>query len=124
MNLLAEKCCQYHSDRYSNVQSIIDYLEIEIGKPSDARVQAQTWSEYKKANTMEYLVYATSNGLSNFVSAGYGGRITDTNILEHSGFLKNLPNNCQVMADRGFKSIASLLARKNCELIRPLSDCT
>lgn len=37
--------------RYTNVISIIDCLEIEIEKPSDAVHQSLTWSQYKKCNT-------------------------------------------------------------------------
>lgn len=40
---------------YSNVQSIIDCLEIEIEKPSNAIHQSLTWSEYKNVNTLKYL---------------------------------------------------------------------
>ena len=32
-----------------------------------------------------------------------------------------LPENCRVLADRGFKQIDDLLSQKNCELIRPLT---
>lgn len=42
-------------------------------------------------------------------------------IIEESGYLEKLPNNCTVMADRGFKGISTLLKNKNCELIRPPS---
>ncbi|XP_018575951.1 uncharacterized protein LOC108914593 [Anoplophora glabripennis] len=107
--------------RYSNVQSIIDCLEIQIEKPSDPVKQALTWSEYKKCNTLKYLISSTPDGFINFISKGYGGRISDSLLVEDSGYLQILKAGCGVMADRGFKDIAKLLHERNCHLIRPPS---
>lgn len=107
--------------RYSNVVSIIDCFEIQIEKPSDPIMQALTWSEYKKCNTLKYLVSSTPDGLVNFISSGFGGRTTDVVLFEKCGFLNMLPKNCDVMADRGFKHIAKLINDKECTLIRPPS---
>lgn len=106
---------------FSKVQSIIDCLEIEIQKPSSAKQQALTWSEYKKCNTVKYLISTTPDGLINFVSKGYGGRTSDAVIFENSGFLNKLPESSAVMADRGFKKIESFLNKKKCSLVRPPS---
>lgn len=107
--------------RYKNVYCIIDCLEIEIQKSSDPQHQSATWSEYKKCNTAKYLVACTPQGLINFISTGYGGRITDAKIIEISGFLNHLVPGMQIMADRGFKSVDSLLLKKGCTLVRPPS---
>lgn len=107
--------------RYSNVFCIIDCLEIEIEKPSDSVKQSLTWSDYKKCNTLKYLISCTPDGIINFISTGFGGRASDAIIVEHSGFLNILPQNVAVMADRGFKNIAHLLSSKNCILVRPPS---
>lgn len=110
--------------RYSNVKSIIDCLEIQIEKPTEAAKQALTWSEYKSCNTMKYLISITPDGLINFISEGYGGRASDSIIFEDCGFLNLLPKNSAVMADRGFKNVAHLLQQKECTLIRPPSVST
>uniref|UniRef100_A0A8D8W757 DDE Tnp4 domain-containing protein n=1 Tax=Cacopsylla melanoneura TaxID=428564 RepID=A0A8D8W757_9HEMI len=107
--------------RYKNVYCIIDCLETEIQKPSDPVYQSATWSEYKKCNTVKYLVACTPQGFINFVSSGYGGRISDAKIIEKSGFLNNLKPGMQIMADRGFKSVDSLFLKKGCTLVRPPS---
>lgn len=107
--------------RFSGVESIIDCLEIEIARPSDALRQAMTWSQYKGCNTLKYLISATPNGTINFISGGYGGRITDNEICKVSGYFDCLPKGALVMADRGFKHIDSLLHSKGCKLIRPPS---
>ena len=107
--------------RYSDVQCIIDAFEIQIEKPSDPLIQALTWSDYKKANTIKYLISITPDGLVNFVSEGFGGRISDLELVLASGFLDKLKQGMRVMADRGFKHIESLLISKGCELVRPPS---
>lgn len=106
---------------FSKVQSIIDCLEIEIQKPSSAKQQALTWSDYKKCNTVKYLISTTPDGLINFISKGYGGRTSDAVIFQNCGYLEVLPENCAVMADRGFKKIETFLNKKNCNLVRPPS---
>lgn len=106
---------------FYNVQSIIDCLEIEIQKPSSAVQQSLTWSEYKKCNTIKYLVSSTPDGFINFVSTGYGGRTSDVALFEDCGYLSILPENSVVMADRGFKQIEIFLSKKKCTLVRPPS---
>uniref|UniRef100_A0A1Y1LPI4 DDE Tnp4 domain-containing protein n=1 Tax=Photinus pyralis TaxID=7054 RepID=A0A1Y1LPI4_PHOPY len=76
---------------YSNVQSIIDCLEIQIQKPTEPVKQALTWSDYKKCNTLKYLISCTPDGFINFVSKGYGGRISDSLLVEESGYFDVLP---------------------------------
>ncbi|KAF9411551.1 hypothetical protein HW555_009699 [Spodoptera exigua] len=107
--------------RYGNVVSIIDCLEIQIEKPSNAVHQSLTWSQYKKCNTLKYLISCTPDGLINFISDGYGGRATDVMIVQDSSYLQALPPNKAVMADRGFKDLSCLLEAKRCTLIRPPS---
>lgn len=107
--------------RYAKVESIIDCFEVEIEKPSNPLSQALTWSEYKKCNTLKYLVSCTPDGLVNFVSKGYGGRTSDAAIVEQCGYLEVLPSGVSVMADRGFKHIDGLLLKKGCQLVRPPS---
>lgn len=107
--------------RYQNVETIIDCFEIEIETPVDPLKQALTWSQYKKCNTIKYLISCTPHGQTNFVSQGFGGRATDQVILQNSEYLNVLPDNVEVMADRGLKQIESLLHVKNCKLVRPPS---
>lgn len=106
---------------FKEVTSIIDCFEIQIQKPSNAVYQSHTWSQYKQCNTIKYLVSSTPDGLVNFISEGFGGRISDVEIVKHSGYLDVLPANSVIMADRGFKSIETILEAKNCRLIRPPS---
>ncbi|CAH0721279.1 unnamed protein product, partial [Brenthis ino] len=100
--------------RCSNVVSIIDCLEIQIEKPTNAVNQSQ----YEKCNTMKYLISCTPDGLVNFVSVGYSGEATDIMLIEESGFLERLPPNTAVLVDRGFNGISHLLQKKDCTVKR------
>ena len=83
------------------VTSIIDCFELFIEKPSDLLAKSCTWSQYKHYNTAKYLISITPQGIISFISNGWGGRVSDKHIVEHSGYLSNLlPGD--VLADRGF----------------------
>ncbi|CAH0721280.1 unnamed protein product, partial [Brenthis ino] len=111
---ISENLPTYFRARHSNVVSIIDFLEIQIEKPTNAVNQSQ----YEKRNTLKYLISCTPDGLINFVSVGYSGGATSIMIVEKSGFLESLPPKTAVMADRSFKDISYLLRKKDCTLKR------
>lgn len=110
--------------KYNKVSCIIDCLEIEVQKPSKALNQALSWSDYKKANTIKYLISCTPNGLVNYISPGFGGRITDTCLVESCDFVKCLQPGMCVMADRGFKHVELHLRKEGALLVRPPSVVT
>lgn len=110
--------------RFKNVQSIIDCFEIQIDKPINATYQKQSWSSYKHCNTIKVLISITPNGYINFISNAYAGRISDTKLVRVSGYTEKLPQNCTIMADRGFKHIEEMLVEKNVTLLRPPSVMT
>ena len=49
-------------ENFSNVYIIIDAFEIQINKPSHPDHQALSWSDYKKCNTLKYLIAITCDG--------------------------------------------------------------
>ncbi|XP_063897403.1 uncharacterized protein LOC126055636 [Helicoverpa armigera] len=106
--------------KYYNVSCIIDCLE-KVQKPSKSVNQALTWSEYKKANTIKYLISCTPNGLVNYISQGFGCRTTDTCLVESCDFVNTLEKGMVVMADRGFKHIEQFLLKSVVQLVRPPS---
>lgn len=103
--------------------SIIDGFEIQIENPTCPLKQSAIWSEYKKCNTLKYLISSTPDGFISFVSIAFGGRISDTKLTEHCGFLDKVPADYSVIADRGFKKIEKLFnkKKKNYSLVRPPS---
>ena len=84
------------------VTSIIDCFELFIEKPSNLLAKSCTWSQYKHYNTAKYLISIAPQGLISFISNGYGGRVSDKQIVETSGYLLNLSPGDVILADRGF----------------------
>lgn len=74
--------------------------------------QALTWSEYKKANTLKYLILSTPDGFINFVSKGNEGRISDSLLVQEYGYLTVLPKNVSVMAERRLKILENTFMKK------------
>ena len=81
---------------------IIDCFEIYIECPTSLTARAQTWLNYKKHNTVKFLIGITPQGSVSFISKGWGGRVSDVHLMEHNGLLKNLLPGDVILADRGF----------------------
>ena len=88
---------------------IIDCTEIFIERSKSLDVQASTWSDYKKHNTIKVLVAISPHGYIMYLSDSYGGRTSDQYICSNSGFYKLLDPGDEVMADRGFQIKEDLL---------------
>lgn len=99
----------YLRAKYPKLRVIIDCSETPVERPHDLKLQAATWSEYKKSNTLKYLVGITPRGMISFISRAWGGRATDRYITQESGFLRLLERDDTVMADRGFPIQQDLL---------------
>ncbi|KAJ8685670.1 hypothetical protein QAD02_021463 [Eretmocerus hayati] len=108
-------------NKFRKVQSIIDCFEIQIEKPSNSIHQAASWSDYKQCNSAKYGISCTASCLINFISEGYGGRTSDTHLIENSGYLDKLPAHCEILADRGFKRLSTLVQLRRCKLVCPAS---
>lgn len=104
--------------KFKNCTCVIDCTEIFIERPFNLNARAQTWSNYKHTNTIKYLVGITPSGAVSFLSPGWGGRTTDKEITNKSGFLDKLQWGDCVMADRGF-TIETELATKGAHLKIP-----
>ena len=85
-----------------NVAVIIDCFEIFVERPSNLLARAQTFSNYKHAQTNKYLIGITLQGVISFISKGFGGRASDKQVTDESGFLDKLLPHDIVLADRGF----------------------
>ncbi|XP_065896038.1 uncharacterized protein [Dysidea avara] len=87
---------------YPHTTAILDATEIRVNIPSSLLLQSQTYSNYKSANTLKALIAISPDGHVIFVSSLYTGCISDTQLVERSGFLSLLQEGDEVMADRGF----------------------
>ena len=80
---------------FKNRVFIIDCTEIYIERPLNLNAMAQTLSNYKSHNT----IGLTPAGAVNFLSADWGGRVSDKEITLKSGFLDKLTLGDCVLAD-------------------------
>lgn len=101
---------------FSRVRCIIDCFEIKIERPISFQARAQTYSNYKKHNTVKVLIGITPTGSISFLSKAWRGRISDKAITKNSGFLDHVKIGDDIMADRGF-SIEEDLANHGARLL-------
>ena len=93
---------QIFKDTYPDARCIIDCSKIFIERPLVYKARAQTYSNYKKHNTVKILIAISPNGVITFVLKCWGGRVTDKEITRMCGFLDLLDPGDVVLADRGF----------------------
>ena len=87
---------------YSKVRYIIDATELFIGTPKNLLLQSACWSDYKHHCTIKYLLSICPNGHFNYVSKGWGGRVTDKYLTLNCGFMDIVQRGEAILADRGF----------------------
>ena len=93
----------FQNDQFHKVRCVIDCTEIFIDRPSALKARVQTNSNYKRHNTVKLLVGASPIGAVVFLSKCWGGRVSDKQIPQDSGFLEKLLPGDVVLADRGFQ---------------------
>lgn len=111
------KFLQKYSDK---ITIIIDCFEIMMESPNSSKMKARAnvFSNYKKHNTVKILIGVSCSGCILFISNGFGGRISDKEIVKQSGFLDNIQDGDLIMADRGFL-IEDLLRINNASVTYP-----
>jgi len=107
---------------YPNLRCTIDCSEVFIGRPRSMEIQALTWSDYKKHNTVKFLVGIAPNGMISFLSKAWGGRASDRVITKESGFLDLVEPIDLILADRGFTIKEELMLRRATLQIPPPSS--
>ena len=96
-------------ETYPRCRCIIDCSEIFIETPTNFTAKAQTYSNYKRHNTIKFLIGVTPFGTISFLSQCWGGQVSDKNLTQSSGFFNKIERGDTILADRGF-TIAEDLA--------------
>ena len=108
----------FQNKTFLDVRHIIDCSEIFLEKPSNLKVSAKTWSDYKHHHTGKFLVSINPSGMIHFISECWGGRVSDKVITNQCGFLNLIEPYDAVLADRGF-TIREELTLKRATLLIP-----
>ena len=87
---------------YPRCVCIIDCSEIFIETPVYFEAISKTYSNYKKHNTIKFLIGITPNGSISFLSKCWGGRVSDKVITQDSKFFNHILPGDVILADRGF----------------------
>ena len=69
--------------------------------PANFSACSKTYSDYKKHNTLKFLIGITSCGSISYLSKCWGGRVSDKQLTLESNFFSYLEPG-DVLADRGF----------------------
>ena len=72
---------------FSKCIAIIDCFKVFTERPTNLMARAQTWSNYKKHNTVKFLIGISPQGAISYISKGWGGRVSDVYLTEHCGIL-------------------------------------
>ncbi|KAK6168738.1 hypothetical protein SNE40_019923 [Patella caerulea] len=102
----------FRNDRFKKTRCVIDCSEIFLESPTGLKPRAQTFSNYKRHNTVKFLVGISPTGAIIFLSKCYGGRASDKQITMESGFLDKLLPGDVVLADRGFTMVEEFAYRQ------------
>lgn len=105
--------------QFPKTRVIIDATEIECERPGSQRARILMWSQYKGRWTVKFLVGIAPSGEFTFVSRGFGGRTTDTEITNQCGLLKLLEEDDVVLADKGFPYIENKIRETGAILVMP-----
>ena len=104
---------QFRAHFGTRVAVICYCFEIFIERPSNLLARASTWSTYKSNNTAKYLIGISPQGITTFISKGWGGRTSDKFVCENCGFLDNILPGDLILVDRGFdiaESVSTMCA--------------
>lgn len=104
---------------FPTTRAIIDASEVECSRPPDPITRVKMYSYYKSRFTVKYLVACAPSGEITFVSRGFGGRTTDTELTVRSGFIHLVQPGDTIMADKGFPSIEARLNEAGGLLVMP-----
>ena len=85
---------------YPNCTCVIDCFETNCEMHGYLVAKLSLYSKNKSHHTGKFLIVITPQGHICFISKGYGGRVTDVEIVRDWGVLKFLEENNVVMADR------------------------
>ncbi|CAH2101512.1 unnamed protein product [Euphydryas editha] len=101
-----------------SISCIIDSFEIEIQGPCDTGYNSVPGYEMANTIKLKYLISCTPDGLINFVSSGYSGRISNLQLMNKCNFL----NSVSRQTDIKFKNLESSQHQNGFRLLTPSGE--
>ncbi|XP_058442959.1 uncharacterized protein LOC131438137 [Malaya genurostris] len=115
---IANNTPYYFRPDFEDVVAVLDCTEISIMKPKCLHCRINTYSHYKSRETAKYLVGVSPGGSIIYISAGYGGKTSDKQIVLEEKVLDRFKPGQAVMTDKGFM-IGKECEQKGIKLVRP-----
>ncbi|XP_026291339.2 uncharacterized protein LOC113215893 isoform X2 [Frankliniella occidentalis] len=106
--MFVKKDLQKRKDRplpfkpFNNFRVCLDTTEVEIERPGNFDMQGNTYSDYKGANVILYMIGISCWGGISYISPGFEGSKTDVQIFKESGIIEFLEEDDLLLVDRGF----------------------
>ncbi|GBO98519.1 hypothetical protein EVAR_111_1 [Eumeta japonica] len=89
----------------------------QMKSTSDCSELIEEDKKQEASKILEYTMLKITKNPRSYI--GYGGRITDTCLVEQCDFIMCLQPGMYVMADRGFKHVEQYLRKEGVQLVRP-----
>ena len=84
-------------------------IQISVKVPSSLlALLALKTLNYKKHNTLKFLIGVTPQGTVVFIAKGWGGRVPDAHLMKNCGLLKKLISDDMILTERTIKDSAGL----------------
>ena len=113
---------QVFKQLYPNCRVIVDCFEIFIETPTNFSARSKTYSNYRKHNTLKFLIGVTPYDTISHQSECWGGRVSDKNLIQESTFLSLLEPGGVMLADRGF-TVSNDIVLQGAKLVKPAFTC-
>ena len=89
--------------RYADTMVVVDCTELKCQTPSSLQTQSEIYSNYKGSTTWKGMIGMAPHGVITFVSALWGGSVTDREMFKVSGLVPLLTPDMAIMVDKGFR---------------------
>ena len=98
---------------------IVDAKEQKIPVALDPFTHAATYSKYKSGTTGKINIVGHAAGITTHISDVRAGRIGDDDLTNASGFLSQIPRECRILADKGYRDLFAQAATYDHEVLIP-----
>ncbi|XP_040572040.1 uncharacterized protein [Lepeophtheirus salmonis] len=104
---------------FPSTRAIIHASEVETSRPSCPAKRVELYSNHMSRFTVKFLLSCAPSGEITFVSRGFGGQTTDTEINTKSGFIDIVEADDVIMTDERFHGIDTIMEETGVIFVTP-----